>query len=407
MSLSRREVFNGGPMSPFWWLDHETAYHNKFQVTLDHEVDPSLLAAAWDKTKRVYPLIDWVPDLVGGDVVFFEDERDNPPLCSPVPVSPGTEACAGRAFSVTYWGRNVTMSAFHSIVDGGGINQIFSTLVYAYLCLRTGEEDAEPPVEMREGRAPETYFRPLSTVDLGEFEPQPLVTFRRRKGMFDDLDAAPDENGNVFMCRIKLQGSSKEFIDACRRIGANPSTLMCLVMARAAYRLHPQRRGDLSFVLTMSARAAFGIPESIANCSANLLIPVCYDDVMDDDLSRPARMVRSTIDSQRSMDFIKTLFSFYETYDWILAKRYAVLTYMGTIGFGMHSKHVESFEMTDESTDSMFLMELNGSFYILLQFGKVTQAYAEAIVDIIEELGGAASIDLPSHVVDKDVVEVG
>jgi hypothetical protein len=128
---------------------------------------------------------------------------------------------------------------------------------------------------------------------------------------------------------------------------------------------------------------------------------------MDDDLSRPARMVRSTIDSQRSMDFIKTLFSFYETYDWILAKRYAVLTYMGTIGFGMHSKHVESFEMTDESTDSMFLMELNGSFYILLQFGKVTQAYAEAIVDIIEELGGAASIDLPSHVVDKDVVEVG
>ena len=402
--MAREVVFNGGPMSPFWWLDHETAYHNKFQVTLDHEVDASLLAFAWDKTKRVYPLIDWVPDLVDGDVVFYEDERENGPICSPVPVCPGTEACAGRAFSLTYWGRTVTMSAFHSIVDGGGINKIFSKLMYAYLGLQAGEGDLGALAELREGREPQAYFRPLSTMDLGEFELQPLVTFRKRKGMFDDLDAVPDADGHIHMSRIKIQASADEFINSCRYIGANPSTLMCLIMAKAAYRLHPRRFGDLVFVLTMSARSVLGVPESIANCSTNLLIPVCHDDVMGEDVRGAAHKVRSVINSQRSVDYIKTLSAFYETYDWIFAKRYAVLTYMGSIDFGPHTWHVESFEMTDESTDSMFLTELNGEFYLLLQFGKATQAYTEAIVDIIADYGGVATIDLPTHAIDKDVV---
>lgn len=398
--MNRTEYFRGGPMSPFWWYDKDTEYHNKFSVKLDHEVDPAMLGEAWEKTKRVYPLIDCVPDMVNGEMVFYKDDRKNPPIKSLRPVKPGTDICGGRAFVITYCGNTVSMSSFHSAADGGGINMIFSTLLYFYLSLYTGESDAEPPVETREHRGPDEYYRPLSSVETGDFEQKPLITYKKRKGMFIDLDMTADENGDIAAARIKVPVD--KFIAACKSIGANPSSMMAVIMSKAAYKLHPDRKGDLAFVLTMSARKAFDIPGSIANCSANLLIPVEYDDIMGGDISSAARKIRSVIDYQRSVDFIKTLAAFYETYDWILAKRYAILTYIGRLDIGKNTKHITGFEMTDDSTCSMYMMELNGQFVISFQFGKVTEKYMDTIIGILSDFGIEAEIETPPYPILKD-----
>lgn len=398
--MNRTEYFNGGPMSPFWWYDKETEYHNKFSVTLDHEIDEKMLSTAWDKTKKVYPLIDCVPDMVNGEIVFYKDDRENPPIKSSRPLKPGTDLCAQRAFVITYFCNMVTMSSFHSVVDGGGINMIFSTLLYFYLELYTGEGDEQPPVETRENRSPDEYFKPLATIETGDFEQQPLITYKKRKGMFIDLDMTANENGDIEIARVNVPVD--KFIAACKKIGANPSTMMTILMSKAAYELHPDRKGDLAFVLTMSARKAFDVPDSIANCSANLLIPVEYDDIMGDDISHAAKKIRSVIDYQRNADFIKTLAAFYETYDWILAKRYAVLTYIGKLDVGKNTKHIKGFEMTDDASCSMYMMELNGEFVISFQFGKVTKKYMDTITGILSELGVEAEIETAPYPIMRD-----
>ncbi len=398
--MNREAVYNGGPMSPFWWYDRETRYHNRFAVTLDHPVDPGLLEKAWDYTKRVYPLIDCVPDRVDGEIVFYRDGGKNAPILSAEPVSPGTRACAGRAFALTWHGSTVAMSSFHSVVDGGGINAIFSTLLYTYLSLYTGEHDAEPPVELRENRAPGDYYVSLSAMEPADFVQQPMIAYAKRKGMFIDLDMAPDADGNITLAQVRVPVDS--FMAACRGIGANPSAMMTILMARAAWQLHPDRHGDLAFVLTMSARKAFGIPDTIANCSANLLIPVAYDTLMGGDPAAAAREIRAVIEKQRSADYIRTLAAFYETYDWILAKRYAVLTYIGSLNLGMHTKHIRGFEMTDDATCSMYMMELNGEFVISFQLGRVTGKYMETITGILSEFGVPAAVVSPPHPVMKD-----
>ena len=399
--MSKTLYYNAGTMSPFWWYDKGTEYHNKFSVTLDHVIDPSVLADAWDKTKEVYPLIDCVPEFENGQMVFYRDDRQNPPIESARPVKPGIAICAERAFALTYYKNTVTMSSFHSVVDGGGINAIFSTLLYFYLSEYYGEREEQPPVETRVGRDPKDYFIPLSSVEIGEFEQQPLITYARRKGMFTDLAMIPDDEGEISIARIKAPVG--KFIAACKSIGANPSSMLTILMAKAAYALHPGINGDLAFVLTMSARKAFGIENTIANCSANLLIPVEYGDI-NGDIGAAAKKIRAVIDYQRGVDFIKTLAAFYETYDWILAKRYAILTYIGKLDVGVNTGHIVGFEMTDDATSSMYMMELNGEFVISFQFGKVTEKYMDAVRDILSDFGVETEIETaPYHIVrDQD-----
>ena len=395
--MSRTLYFRGGPMSPFWWHDNQTAFHNRFQVTLDHEVESELLAIAWEKTKRVYPLIDCVPELEDGEIVFYADDRINPPICSDVPVNPGCEACSGRVFSLTYSGRKVAMSAYHSVVDGGGINAIFSTLVYFYLALHTGVEDEVPPVQTREDREPETYYTSLASMDLGEFEQQPLVTYPKRDGMFRDVRMTPDEEGNISLARLRMPAA--EFMSACKRIGASPSAMLCVLMAKAAYLLHPQRTGDLAFVLTMSIRSATGVLDSIANCSTNLLLPVAYDDIVSEDLRPGVQRIRANINAQRRLDYIKTQAAFYETYDWLLASCYGTLTYLGVFNVGENTKHIVDFEMSDDAVASVFMMGLNDDFVLSFQLGRVTRDYAEAVTRILLEFGVVSElIDPPHHI---------
>ncbi len=398
--MNKTEYFNGGTMSSFWWYDKETEYHNKFSVTLDHEIDAGKLSIAWENTKNVYPLIDCVPEMKNGEIVFYKDNRKNLPIKSSKPIKPGTDICSQRAFVLTYFGNTVSMSSFHSVVDGGGINMIFSTLLFFYFEALTGKSEEHPPVETKEGRSPEEYFKSLAMIETGDFKQQPLITYRKRKGMFIDLDMTADENGDIEIAKIKVPVD--QYISACKRIGANPSAMMTILMSKAAYRLHPDRNGDIAFVLTMSARKAFDISDSIANCSANLLIPVEYDDIMTNDISYAAKKIRSVIDYQRNVDFLKTLAAFYETYDWILSKRYAVLTYIGKLDIGTNTKHIKEFEMTDDATCSMYMMELNGEFVISFQLGKVTGIYMNTIIEILSELGVEAKVSEEPHLVVRD-----
>jgi hypothetical protein len=47
------------------------------------------------------------------------------------------------------------------------MTMILRTFLYAYLALRTGHEDENPVVELREGRSPQEYYTNVASAYLG------------------------------------------------------------------------------------------------------------------------------------------------------------------------------------------------------------------------------------------------
>ncbi|MDO4537784.1 MAG: hypothetical protein Q4B54_06440 [Coriobacteriales bacterium] len=401
--MGNTACFRGGPLSAFWHHDQQTSFHNRFTVTLDHRVDGRMLGEAWEATKEVYPLIDCVPRAENREIVFYPGEGENEPILSEAPVRPGSELCGKRAFALSYYERSITMVAYHSVVDGGGIKMIFSTLLFEYLALYTGTRDEHPPVETRTRRSPETYYQSLAGTQVDEFELQPLMTHPRRQGMFCDVSMEGSE-GDPKIARIKF--SKAEFIPAIKAIGANPSAMLCILMAKAAYALHPTKRGNLSFSLTMSARVVFDKSDSIANFSISLNLPVEYEDVAGDDLPSVARKVRAAINKQRSLDYIMTQAAFCETYDWIMGASFSELTYMGTLDIGANTCHIVDFEMTDQRKSSVFLMELNDEFIMSFELGDPSDVYMQTVVNILGDFGVAAELVAPAHTVLSEITEM-
>ena len=58
--------------------------------------------------------------------------------------------------------------------------------------------------------------------------------------------------------------------------------------------------------------------------------------------------------------------------------------------------------MTDDSTCSMYMMELNGEFVISFQFGKVTEKYMNTIIGILSEFGIESVIETSPYPIMKD-----
>ncbi|MBO4395331.1 MAG: hypothetical protein J5819_03180 [Eubacterium sp.] len=385
----------------FWLMDNNNPIHLRYTATLDHEIDSEILAEAWEKTKRVYPIIDCVPSTADGNIKYYaDDSRTSKPIRSKNPITPGSEEARGRVISTTYDGNRVSVSAYHSLVDGGGLTMIFRTYLYFYLALFTGEEDDNPSVETREGRVLDDYYCVLGGADFENFENQALVTYPFNSEYFTDEKIAQMEDGTIPMGSIRF--SSEEFIKLSKSRGGNPSSLLCVALARAAYRLHPEERRGVAFSFTLSARQALHHEDCISNCLSMALAYTDYEGVQEEKVSETASHIRELMNYQRQADYIKTMGEFCKTYAWQQVDQYALITYMGRLDIGKNTSHIVDFEMPTNAHMNCYMMDLNGEFIVLLQFGQATDEYLQALSEVITEMGVPARVHAAAHPVDLD-----
>ena len=126
-----------GPRNLFWLMDHYNDIHNRFSAVLDHEIDGTLMEKAWEKTISVYPVIGCVIEMEGKELFFYKANGENKAIRSKAPINPGSELVSNCVVTATYYGNKVSVSAYHTMVDGGGLNDIFKTLLYFYLSFRS------------------------------------------------------------------------------------------------------------------------------------------------------------------------------------------------------------------------------------------------------------------------------
>ncbi|MBO4395332.1 MAG: hypothetical protein J5819_03185 [Eubacterium sp.] len=398
MINKKEEYFHFGTVkNMFWLMDRNNDIHIRYVATLDHEIDDEIIKKAWEKTKLVYPIIDTIIDVVDWDIYLYTANGENPVMHGERPAMPGSSVVGNRVVTLTVYKNKITMNAFHTLVDGGGLLQIMQTLLYTYLSEYTGETDGVTTVQLEENRDAGEYYRILGEGDLGEFEPQPLFLYPFKREFVEDEEMRPGDDGaRIFGA---LQFDKGDFLKLCKANGANPSAMLCLWFAQAFYRLHPEERRDVGLAITISDRKTFGMEKYISNCLSMGILDISHEMAM---MPETAAKIRRDISMQRTDDYIKTFWQFESTYGWNHIHRLGLVTYIGTVDIGSLTGHITDFRMETNSCNNLYLADMNDEFILMFQFGRVTREYMNEFKNLLTEAGISATVNTEPETVITD-----
>lgn len=381
--MSKELYLKYGPRNLFWLMDHFNDIHIRFSAELDHEIDGARMEIAWQKTIEVYPVIGCVIEMKGKELFFYKADGKNPAIRSQAPINPGSSEVSGCVITATYFGNRISVSAYHTMVDGGGLCEIFKTLLYFYLSGYTGICDAPSSVQTEMGREPEAYYHTLLTEQMGDFTPVPLHYMPFLRDYAEDTEMEPDEKENRFFSAIHFPVDA--FLSKCKEKGANPTAMLGLLMSRAFYSLHPEEKKDLFFEITTSARKVFHSEGCISNCVSNVIAGVAREDAMKEDAAGFVRKFREEMNLQRSDEYVKTMRLFEGTYGHNYVNKQITLTYIGSVDVGNNTEHLRKFEMETNATQLVILAQVKDEFTLMLLLGKATQKYLDRICDLLRE----------------------
>lgn len=384
LSSNKELYLKYGPRNLLWLMDHYNDIHIRFSAELDREIDGELMEKAWEKTIRVYPAIGCVIEMEGKELFFYKADGENKAIKSKAPINPGSELVSGCVVTATYYGSKISISAYHTMVDGGGMNEIFKTLLYFYISSYTKIYDEPVAVQTTEGRAPEEYYKTVSPDELGSFTPVPLHTMPYLKEFAEDADMEADEDGSRSFASVRFPAN--DFIGKCREIGANPTAMLALLTSKAFYALNPGEQKDIFFEITTSVRKIFGAEGCISNCTSDVIADVRYDDAVNGDEKDFVKKFRAEMDGQRSADYVKTKRQLTSTYELNCVNKKITLTYIGQLDIGENTKTIADFEMVTNAVQLVMLMQLGDEFRLMLEFGKATQKYIDKISELLQDM---------------------
>ena len=412
-------LFDYGPLDDtFIGHDIFNPVHLRYTVTLDHEVDDELVKLAWDRTKRVYPIIDGVLATERDESEYmapggekYHDEHvylveaeggSNDPVKTKVPIMPRSDAVDGRLICISYWGNEISINTYHILVDGGGLTMVFRTFLYCYLALYTGHEDASPIVELREGRELGAYYgyNDIGFISTLDYTPTPLYVLPCGTVGFVDDDMV-NEDGHVRTGSAKI--SASDFMGLCKKSGSNPSSMISTLLGKVAYALNPSEQNDIVFGLTVSTRNVYGLENSIGNVLGLAVAYATREEVEHAPLAQVAQKIRADINRQRGRDYQISLQRVFTMYEPVAKFKPLTVTYMGAFSVGENDSHIRDFIMGTNGNTNLYLMQMGEHFYLTLQYGRATQRYLDEFVRVLGELGIEASIGRPAQSMENDV----
>ena len=385
MSGERKMMYSMGQSLWFWRSDASDPVHPEITVFLDSEIDGDQLLSAWKKTMKVYPLLDWIPELVGGEVVFYEADTEPVVVHTEGAVRPCSPLAAGRAFAVAWSGNHFTLTSYHSILDGAGVISVLSTLLYHYCSLHYHQEFDPAGFELREGRKTEENFCSAATMDLGKFEMQPMVLPLDGKTIFSDPGMAPSAPGQILASSVTVD--SEKFMQLCRENGATPAIMLSMLFGKAICSLFPEDRRELAFEITTDGRKGLGKTGFLGALSSSASIWCGREDLEERPLEETAKKLRSLMNAQRTEDYAKTQIAIVRNNFILKMHLSGTVSYEGSLHFGSIEEHIAGISLCNHSFNTVHMVELKGNFLIFFQLGGASDRYREAFVKELEKLG--------------------
>jgi hypothetical protein len=204
-----------------------------------------------------------------------------------------------------------------------------------------------------------------------------------------------DGEGGIYAGNLRIPVDA--FIKLCKENGANPSSMLCTLLAKAAYDLNPGIENDLVFDVTISVRKFFGMEKSLANSVGLAVSYVTREDMRNKSIAEVSQKIRKDVDGQRTRDYFITLRRFFASYKHARAFKARTVTYIGSLNVGDNNHHIVDFDLGTNSISNLFMMQVNDSFAISLHHGKATEKYMNAFIRIFSDLGIKAEITHPAH----------
>ena len=250
----------------------KTSYTVRFCLRLDQEVDPVVMRNALDRTAKRYPY--YSVSLKKNEKEFYYEENPSPIalINTDQKITLGTEETNGHIWAVSYKDDCLYIDFFHGRADGAGIYPVIATMLYYYFSEKSGLTDStgirtlEHPITEKEIRDP---VDGLPVIDLRTFNipPSPKALNLTETSGFTRM-VEKGEKGRVF----KLMIPEESFLPFVKANDASPGIMLCVLMARAVERVHPEHEEPLIVSYVVNARPMLHAEENSHNCTNRVLL---------------------------------------------------------------------------------------------------------------------------------------
>ncbi|MBR3538464.1 MAG: hypothetical protein IKN79_05265 [Eubacterium sp.] len=246
-----------------------SSYTVRLYLRLDHMIDPVVMRKALDLTAKRYPYFS--VRLKKNEKEFYYEENPAPIalINTDDKITLGSEETNGQVWAVCYNEDRLYIDFYHGRSDGTGIYPVLATLLYYYLSDKYGEMDStgirtlETPLSERETRDPVDAL-PVIDLNAVKIPPSPKALNLIETSGFKKMEG----KGKIF----KLMIPEESFLPFIKENDASPGIMLCVLMARAIERVHPDHQEPLMNSYVVNARPMLHSPETFHNCTNRVIL---------------------------------------------------------------------------------------------------------------------------------------
>lgn len=373
------------------------------ELRLKEKVSGSFLSQALNIAGRRYPYINTRLVELDGDFYIVQNpnsiiarrSRNLKPL--------GSMECGGHLVDITYYGCSVYFAFHHALCDGRGIKPYIETVVYYYCRLKyniinppSGVRLAGDP--MLPGETDDPFAKPYPYDESKQFSP-----------VSRDALHIPEnrKNSGATDYRYEVRIPRQDYLDACRRNGATPVTLLSLLMSRGIAELYPDCDKPVNANIASDMRAQLDMPNTYKNCVRTLILPYTRE-LAAKPLGEQAAWLRNMLDSQRDRDLCRRnansfiglsdkldergsyaekqeIMGFFED----MSLDTYVVSYLGQFNFGEGERYVEEAHLYNSGTAGLGINMICSGEYFTLDFKQSFESgkYVETFCSGLKSLG--------------------
>ena len=309
---------------------------------------------------------------------------------------------------VTYYENVITISMFHGLCDGRGLNMFIEALLYNYYSLLDGKDydDSNVRTESTKMNAAETiepfehlYDIPLVKQDV-EAAKHPKTTYYR----FPEATGKPREETG----EISIKVPTDEFMKFVKATGSSPAVVFSLMMGEAVKRIHPHPDRPIMSYIPMCMRKQLGCDSTFKNCSDRTGLVVSGGEMDKMTFDEKARHLRRILKANMSEEAVKQkaneLIDIYHKLDSVngFAAKQEMLTslrpmghdtyymdYIGRLPMHEYSDRIVQINYLSRPLDTLHIniIENGGFFQINVLYNYELSEYADALVDTFKIYG--------------------
>ena len=310
---------------------------------------------------------------------------------------------------ITYWEKSLKLSFHHGLTDGRGAKSFLETLVKYYADYANASSG-----EYREIR--KAHLDLASELSPDEMK-DPCGGRHKLKGKSKKIEGLvrkgyklPETKDKSDHRRYEISISKKEFLDACRGIGASPLTYLSILMSRGIREASPDCGKPVVSNFPMDARKILGFDATFKNCVKSMTLPYGESEQALSDQELAARY-KALLKAQKDHDHCAKEFNNINILLDVLAHfhsfaaRQKLLGFMENLALDTYViSYIGQFDMPDDLVDEVHLysnctsgLVLNmtcqgGSFVIDLTQDFETDKYLEALRTQFEKAGIALAV---------------